>query len=996
MAKFRTRARAIDLLGRQQIAGIPTAINELYKNAHDAYADNVEVDFFENENLLVLRDDGLGMTEDDFLNRWLVLGTESKVKSSKLAPPPVPTNKLLRPILGEKGIGRLSVGAIGKQVLIITRAKRDNGLQKTVMAFIHWGIFELPGLDLEHISVPVRIIDTGMPTAKDISSMLHEIRTSIKELVAGDLVEEEKASLILDDINTFVHDPTEICDSTPSGLSLVSHEGTQFYISSVSSSLSDYLSASQKSRGTASKLEKMLIGFNDTMTPNHPTPLMNIAFRYYSGGQDTYEDIIDSESFFTTDDFSVADHHFKGEFDETGQFNGTITVYGKHQIQHSVKWSGNNFNVTKCGPFDIEIAYIQGKLDQTKMDPIDHSRIMAKLTRFGGLYIYKNNVRILPYGDTDYDFLDIESNRTKSASYYFFSYRRMFGVINIDQDRNSNLTEKAGREGFIENKAYKQLRQILKNFFEQLAADFFREEKKGGSGVYNELWETIREERKQAHLARKRRAELASTKKAEFSKSLSEFFKRRQQKYYSTEIKVLIDSTVGELRKLSTIIDHEKAANILLSAEKKCRKEITKLQEEAKVSAPRGFSATKEQRQDWEACRDEYERLTAQVFLPAFEELSNLITEAKEEYNIDVSDKKRIIAAVEELALHSTQVTNAKKKVTREIARKMSDDVRRLTSKLMIRLRQSIDKARKSFSSVSTNSTESLEAVIQEIEAPIIREKNFAIKTLETMVKQIESIYWIEDDMGPITTNQDVLDSLEEEVHELQQKMYTDAELIQLGLGVNIIHHEFGKAIKGLRTGIRKLKNKADVDSSLQVAYNNISANFAHLDQYLALLTPFSRRILGKEETFPLKDIHVFLNDVFLERLKRHRINLVITKNFAHQDITSHRSVLYPVFVNIVDNAIHWLNQTDDLAKKTIRLHVDKDGTMYISNNGPEISIQDKVKIFQLHFSRKENGRGIGLSISRDILKRWGYELKIGEPRKDCNTTFVISPLGDQ
>ena len=42
MARFRTRARTVDMLGRQQIAGIPTAISELFKNAHDAYADHVE------------------------------------------------------------------------------------------------------------------------------------------------------------------------------------------------------------------------------------------------------------------------------------------------------------------------------------------------------------------------------------------------------------------------------------------------------------------------------------------------------------------------------------------------------------------------------------------------------------------------------------------------------------------------------------------------------------------------------------------------------------------------------------------------------------------------------------------------------------------------------------------------------------------------------------------------------------------------------------------
>ena len=81
MARFTTRARTVEMLGRQQIAGIPTAINELFKNAHDAYADVVEVDYYRPEQLFVLRDDGLGMTLDDFQDKWLALGTDSKIVS---------------------------------------------------------------------------------------------------------------------------------------------------------------------------------------------------------------------------------------------------------------------------------------------------------------------------------------------------------------------------------------------------------------------------------------------------------------------------------------------------------------------------------------------------------------------------------------------------------------------------------------------------------------------------------------------------------------------------------------------------------------------------------------------------------------------------------------------------------------------------------------------------------------------------------------------------
>lgn len=83
MAKFRASARTVDMLGQQQIAGVPTAISELFKNAHDAYAMSVEVDYFRSDGLFVLRDDGIGMTVDDFETRWLVLGWADTRRSER-------------------------------------------------------------------------------------------------------------------------------------------------------------------------------------------------------------------------------------------------------------------------------------------------------------------------------------------------------------------------------------------------------------------------------------------------------------------------------------------------------------------------------------------------------------------------------------------------------------------------------------------------------------------------------------------------------------------------------------------------------------------------------------------------------------------------------------------------------------------------------------------------------------------------------------------------
>src|ERR1700709_2086542 len=102
MAKFRASARTVDMLGRQQIAGVPTAISELFKNAHDAYATHVQADFVRAEQLLAVRDDGTGMSRNAFLGRWLVLGTDSRTEAAHVVPPP--PGREQRPMLGEKGI----------------------------------------------------------------------------------------------------------------------------------------------------------------------------------------------------------------------------------------------------------------------------------------------------------------------------------------------------------------------------------------------------------------------------------------------------------------------------------------------------------------------------------------------------------------------------------------------------------------------------------------------------------------------------------------------------------------------------------------------------------------------------------------------------------------------------------------------------------------------------------------------------------------------------
>ena len=76
--QFRTKARAVDLLGKGQIADLPTAITELWKNGYDAYADNLTAEIYLegykglDHPLFVMTDDGKGMSKREVFDKWLL------------------------------------------------------------------------------------------------------------------------------------------------------------------------------------------------------------------------------------------------------------------------------------------------------------------------------------------------------------------------------------------------------------------------------------------------------------------------------------------------------------------------------------------------------------------------------------------------------------------------------------------------------------------------------------------------------------------------------------------------------------------------------------------------------------------------------------------------------------------------------------------------------------------------------------------------------------
>lgn len=981
MAKFKTRARTIDMLGRQQIAGIPTAISELFKNAHDAYADFVEIDFFRSDRLFVLRDDGTGMTRKEFEDRWLTIGTESKLNSKTMPLPQPDVSKKERSMLGEKGIGRLSIAIIGPQVLVLTRAKRDGKLHNLVAAFLNWGIFEVPGINLEDIEIPIKEFSKGdLPSAEDIREMVDEFSRNLQHIDKGD---KERRQRLKSEIEAFSVDPVEI-DSYLKNTDYLSLKddgsGTHFIIKQATELLIDDIEGSSPEK--ASPLEKALLGFTNTMTPNHESPVITSLFRDYK--TDTvFDDLIDKDRFFTPNEFINADHNIIGEFDKYGQFKGTISIYGEEFKNHVVPWPKSRGLETKCGPFKIAFADVQGNLRDSTIPMEDWNSLTTKMDRQGGLYVFKNGIRILPYGDTDYDWVGMEYRRTKSARYYHFSHRRIFGAVEITNEKNPSLKEKAGREGLWENIAYRQLKSILENFFLQLAADFFRE-----GGVKAEKFVDKKDHLRKLHKAEENRAKQVRARKEKFESELEEFFRLYDESAPEKDAIKITEQLTEKLNTARAIENPHHAAREFLIIEEQSLQNLRELISRYKVAKPK-IGLSQKTLKDWDDYQNAFIGLQEKVFQPTQATIEQEITLAAQEARFELDRWLRIENALKARQKEATAITNTERKKTRESLDTVATETKQAISQSIKNVEDEINRVLSEFNRLNITEFPDEEIVKkrteleQKIEVVQNREEQFLIG----IRNQLEAIRLDED-----ITQLDQLEALEQKVVTLEEAADADLQLTQMGMAIEVINHEFNSSIRGVRNRLRELKAWADLNEGMEDVYSGIRASFDHLDSYLTLFTPLHRRLYRTETEFDGADINKYLNDLFGERLKRHGIEIKSSKAFLKKTLTGYPSSFYPVFVNLADNAIFWLkNRTSE---KTIQLGIDGDD-MLISDTGPGISERDRESIFELGFTRKPGGRGMGLHISRDVLQRIGYTLTL-DYGNDEGATFRIAPFQEE
>ena len=140
-AHFTVDAALLRELGERLIGRAHIALAELVKNAYDADAHTCRIDI--ESDRIVVTDDGHGISEQEFHDFWLRVGTTHRARERV-------SRQHSRPMTGSKGIGRLSAQFLAEEMVL--QSNSTTSRSEMLYAIVDWKTIR-SGDDITEVSV---------------------------------------------------------------------------------------------------------------------------------------------------------------------------------------------------------------------------------------------------------------------------------------------------------------------------------------------------------------------------------------------------------------------------------------------------------------------------------------------------------------------------------------------------------------------------------------------------------------------------------------------------------------------------------------------------------------------------------------------------------------------------------------------------------------------------------------------------------------------------
>lgn len=230
-----------------------------------------------------------------------------------------------------------------------------------------------------------------------------------------------------------------------------------------------------------------------------------------------------------------------------------------------------------------------------------------------------------------------------------------------------------------------------------------------------------------------------------------------------------------------------------------------------------------------------------------------------------------------------------------------------------------------------------------------------------------------------------LLDIFNWELKNLQEKLATAEKLAAMGKIAGLIGHEFRNQLGAMRLAVYLLKNSAFGQTE-----DKVKKHLAGLEQRIIETDLIIENILNFARTGKLQFKNVNIHNILLKAIENVQnpagIEIITQVEKNLPEIKGDEVQLERVFINIIVNAFQAMKGKGrliiTLGKKDNYLKAQ------FHDNGCGIAKDDQEKIFDLFFSTKSRGVGLGLAMSKMMIEAHGGDIGI---KSEVNTGTTVS-----
>jgi signal transduction histidine kinase len=233
-----------------------------------------------------------------------------------------------------------------------------------------------------------------------------------------------------------------------------------------------------------------------------------------------------------------------------------------------------------------------------------------------------------------------------------------------------------------------------------------------------------------------------------------------------------------------------------------------------------------------------------------------------------------------------------------------------------------------------------------------------------------------------------------ESVHRIEDEIELSRRLASIGRLTSGVAHEVKNPINAIVVHLEVLRQKLrDVDPATQRHMDVIGSEIKRLDRVVQTLVDFTRPVelrLGENDLRRLVDEVVMLAAPDAER---HNVHIEREASLEPLPVRMDSDLVKQAILNIVINGVQAMPEGGNLYVATRR---EGDGVVVVvRDEGPGIPAEIRDKIYNLYFTTKKGGSGIGLPMTYRVVQLHNGSLEFDSVNGSGATFYLRFPIAE-